>query len=142
MFSNECMPRAAALLILLASLVFPVHAEIALIVHPSNDAVMDKALVKKIYMGRSRNFANGRKAEPVDLESGEVKDYFLDAYLQKDQGMVDAYWARMIFSGTALPPKVLKTQQEVLDFVASHPEGIGYVDGSLVNGSVKAVVLK
>ena len=53
---------------------------------------------------------------------------------------LNAYWARLRFSGEVLPPMTLPDSQLVLDAVSRTRGGIGYVDAALVDGSVKVVL--
>jgi len=47
-------------LVLSACLLYPLaHAEVAVIVHPSNAAAMDADFVNKLYLGREKSFPGG-----------------------------------------------------------------------------------
>ena len=118
------------------------RAEVVVIVHPSNDAVVDKATLKKIFMGRTKTFPDGSSARPVDLEGGETRKAFLAQYLQKNQGSLDSYWARMIFTGGGTPPKAYATEDDVRTLVANNRDAIGYIDSSRVDDSVKVLQIR
>ncbi len=116
-------------------------SDVVVIVHPANDAIIDKASVKKIFMGRTKTFSNGEKAIPVEIESGEIRKIFLKQYLQKDQSAIDSYWSRMIFTGGGSPPKTYQTEDDIKKLVANNPNAIGYIDSSIVDKSVKVIKL-
>jgi hypothetical protein len=48
-----------------------------------------------------------------------------------------ALWAQMIFSGKALPPKVLGSDDDVKKAVAGAKGGVGYIKAGAVDGTVK-----
>jgi ABC-type phosphate transport system substrate-binding protein len=114
-------------------------AEVVIIVNPAKNVEIDKATIKKIFMGRAKSFADGSKAVPVDLDGGEVKKTFLKDYLQKDQSAVDSYWSRMIFTGAATPPRSFANAKELRAYVSSDVNAIGYIDSQFVDASVKVV---
>jgi len=51
-----------------------------------------------------------------------------------------AYWSKMIFSGKAAPPAVFDNDAAVKSWVASNTDGIGYIDSSQVDVSVKVIL--
>jgi len=117
-------------------------ADMVVIVHPSNNSEITKAQVKKIFLGRSTTFNNGEKAIAIETEGGKTKEQFLKQVIRKDKSAVESYWARMLFTGKATPPKQYSTEEEVKKLVASNPNTIGYIDSLLVDDSVKAISLK
>lgn len=114
-------------------------AEVAIIVHPSNDSTLDKSTIKKIFMGKVRKFPNGNRATPIALEEGATRDKFLSTVLRRSEGSLQAYWSRMMFSGKATPPKAYKRDEDIKSLVAKNNNYIGYIDSSLVDDSVKVV---
>ena len=50
-----------------------------------------------------------------------------------------AVWARVIFTGKGLPPKVFDPDAEVKKVVSSNKNAIGYIRASSVDSSVKVV---
>lgn len=132
--------------LLLALLLFAVialgksaYAEVVVIVHPSNSVSLDQTVIKKIFMGKTKTFPDGKKAVPVDIEAGDMKKLFLKQYLQKDQSAIDSYWSRMLFTGAGTPPKAYQTQGDIKRLVANNPNTIGYIDSSQVDSTVKVV---
>jgi len=59
--------------------------------------------------------------------------------LDKTLAEVNAYWARLVFSGKTAAPEELASQREILDRVARDPNAIGYVDRRNLNAHVKVV---
>lgn len=114
-------------------------AEIAVIVHPSNANELDKNVITRIYTGKAKSFPNGEQAVPVNQADGNTTDAFNKSVLNKSTSQLRAYWSKLIFTGKGAPPKVVDSEAEILQLVATNPNIIGYVDAGSVDGSVKVV---
>jgi hypothetical protein len=66
-------------------------------------------------MGRKRAFANGLKAKAFDFS--ELREPFYSLLTHRSIQQIDAYWARIIFSGQGMPPVKLSSAQLVLSAV-------------------------
>ena len=128
----------AALLTLSASIL----AETAIVVHPSmRDTDVKKGDVAKIFLGKSNKLPSGNKVIPIDQdEDSQTRVIFYEEVTDKNPSQLTAYWARLIFSGKAQPPKSVLDDDEVMEMVANNPNIIGYVDKSYVNKSVKVIL--
>ena len=101
--------------------------EIGIIAHHNNsinDITQEDAV--NIFMGRYRQFADGKAAKPIDNES--VKPKFYLSLVNKTSAEIKAYWARLIFAGHTLPPENAKDTDAVIDRVLKDPQAISYVD--------------
>jgi ABC-type phosphate transport system substrate-binding protein len=115
-------------------------AEVAVVVHPSNNAALNAEEISKLYLGRSKSFPDGKAAIPLaQAESSGSTAVFNEKVLNKTGSQIKAYWSKLVFTGKGTPPKELATDQEVIDLVSQNPSVIGYVDKSAVNASVKVV---
>jgi len=116
-------------------------AEAVVIVHPGNASVsLSKSEVKKLFLVKKDTFADGTKATPIDHPpSGAFRDAFYKSVTNKNKAKMKAYWSKMIFSGKALPPEVKDNDAAVKSWIASNPSGIGYIDSSQVDDTVKVV---
>ncbi len=129
----------AALALLLS---VPAQAEIAVIANAGNpEASLTAKQVKKIFLGKKNAFPGGAAAKPVDQAAGSaVRDAFYQKVAKKNADKMKTYWTQMVFSGKASPPEVVGDDAAVKAWVASHKDGIGYVDKSAVDGSVKVLL--
>ena len=118
------------------------HAEIVVIAHPGNSATqisLDTA--REIYLGRMTTLPSGGKVVAVDQKDGAPsKDEFQEKVLKMNAGQVKAHWSKLIFSGQGVPPSVVGGSVEVRSWVASNPNGIGYIDKKAADGSVKVLL--
>lgn len=118
------------------------EAALAIIAHPSNSiSGISADDAQRIFLGRTGEFANGRRAMPVDQTAGASRTKFLKSVIQKDEGELKAYWSKLMFSGKGQPPREIGDDAAVKAWVASNPDAIGYVDGKFVDGSVKVLLI-
>lgn len=83
----------------------------------------------------------GGKLAPVDLAKGSsVRDAFSKAVHGRPAAAVATYWQQQIFAGKDVPPPEKGSDADVLAFVKSTPNGIGYVAASTTLGAGLKVV--
>lgn len=134
------MKKISALLILCSFMSFNALAEISVVVHPSNAASLDQSVISRIFLGKLKSFPGGEQAVPINqAESSATTDSFNKSVLKKSGSQLKAYWSKLVFTGKGTPPKVMASDQEVIDLVKSNPNIIGYVDSSAVTGDVKVI---
>lgn len=137
--------RRRLLMLLLACVawVSPLLARADLVVVVSADSGITRLTrdeVVNIFLGRYRRLSNGATAIPLDI-GGDTpeREAFYRQLVGKSLPEINAYWARLVFSGRTTPPEELSSQREVLARVARDPVAIGYVDRSNLNSKVKVV---
>ena len=106
-------------------------------------AVAPRDEIARIFLKKNATFSDGHPAMPIDLDEGSaVRKAFSREILGKDVAAVLAYWQEMIFSGRGTPPAQRTSDSDVLDFVRSNPNGIGYVSAGVdVGKGVKVVAI-
>lgn len=114
------------------------QAEMVVIVNPDSgvEFLNDNDLIN-IYMGHYQKLPSGITAFPVDLTS--ERESFYSELVNKTLPEINSYWARLVFSGRASPPRQVRDPAEMVDIVGSNRGAIGYVDRALVNDSVTIV---
>lgn len=129
--------RLFALLFAAAS----VQAEVAVIVHPKNalDALTPQQ-VQDIFLGRARTFPNDRYALPID-QASTLRTDFYRRLTQRSIEQINAYWARIVFTGQASPPLQVPDDAAVLKTVRENEGAIGYIDREHVDASVRVVLV-
>jgi len=128
-------------LILMLSVVHSVNAELVVICNKDLDIEgITKKQIIDIYMGRYSILADGHKLTPLDQDAdSHAKKQFYAKLVDKDISEINAYWARLLFSGRAMPPRTVKTEREVIDIVSKDSSVIGYVDASVLTDKVKVI---
>ena len=126
---------AASLLISVA------QADVVVVVHPSNSQNLSADDIQRLFLGKLKSFPGGGEANPVNLREGQpAREQFNQQFLNKSESQLKAYWSQLVFTGKGTPPKELDNDDAVKAHVASNPSGIGYIDASKVDGSVKVVL--
>lgn len=132
------MRRLIAFLLLSAS---AAQAEVAVIVHAKNAiAVPSPRQVQDIFLGRTRTFADGRFALPID-QSSSLRAEFYQTLTARPLEQINAYWARLMFTGQSSPPPQLPDDGAVLKMVRENEGAIGYVDSAQVDKTVRLLLL-
>lgn len=132
------MARLTLLLLLLMP-VMGLGSDLVVVANPKSGAErLSREQVVNIFLGRFRQFPSGLTAEPLDLPEAE-RARFYRKLVGKELAEINAYWARLIFSGRTLPPEPLKSEAAVVYRVASSPGAIGYVSRAAVDTRVRIV---
>lgn len=114
------------------------RAELVVIVNTESGVnSLDSSDLVNIFMGRYQKFPSGVTAFPVDLQG--ARDTFYKTLVDKTLPEVNSYWARLVFSGRASPPRQVLDAAEVVEIVRSNRGAIGYVDRELVGNYVTVV---
>ncbi len=119
------------------------QAALAIIAHPSNNlAGITADQAAQLFLGKTGEFANGRRAVPVDQAAGSaMRAKFYKSVIRKDEGELKTYWAKLLFTGKGQPPREVGDDAAIKAHVAANPEAIGYIDGKFVDGSVKVLLI-
>lgn len=128
-------------LCLLAALVSNAHAELVLVANPhSGIERLTQDEVINIYLGRYRRLASGVVAEPIDQPVDvEARTRFYRRLVNKSLAEINAYWARLVFSGKTRPPQVVESVDSMLRLVATQPGALAYVERAQADARVKIV---
>ena len=108
--------------------------------NPVSSITRDQA--SKLFLKKTPTWDNGRgEVVPVDQPEGSaVREAFTKAVLRKSVSAVKSYWQQQIFSGRGVPPTEKASDSEVINYVRSNPNAIGYVSPSAVSGGGVKVV--
>lgn len=97
--------------------------------------------VINIFMGRYRHLPGGLAALPADLPASHpAKARFYRLLVDKDLADIDAYWARLVFSGKTSPPRPLENANQLLDWIIRTTGAVAYLDRKQVDGRVRVVL--
>jgi hypothetical protein len=94
-----------------------------------------------IFMGRYRKLPSGIVAFPIDIgDRTPEREQFYQQLVHKSLAEVDAYWARLVFSGQTSPPLQVPDGKTAVQLVAGNRAAIAYVSRSAVDNRVKVVL--
>jgi ABC-type phosphate transport system substrate-binding protein len=115
-------------------------AEIAVVVHPSNNNTLSNTDISRLFLGKKKVFPDGATALPISqTETSEIAETFAKAALSKSPSQLKAYWSKQIFTGKGTPPDQMESDTQVKEVVAKNPSAIGFIDSAAVDSSVKVV---
>ncbi len=111
---------------------------LVVIAHPeSGVAQLSRTQVIQYYTGRSKSMPDGEPVTMIDVEPARAR--FYQALLGRDVAEIDAYWARLKFSGQTLPPMLVLNDEAALDRVARQRNAIAYINENNVDKRVRVV---
>lgn len=119
------------------------YADLVVVANPKSGIErLTQDEVINIYLGRYRRLATGIVAEPVDLAGEhELKVRFYRRLVGKTLAEINAYWARLIFSGRTRPPLAVSSVEAALRHVAANPEALAYADKNQAQGDRRVVIV-
>lgn len=84
--------------------------------------------VMSLFLGRSRYLPDGDRVTALDhpIES-ETRASFYRALTGKNISDIDAYWARLKYSGRASPPLPVQTSEEIIEILSQESGVIAYL---------------
>lgn len=139
-FTMQKMSLAALLMTSAWSL--PGQASIAVVVNPSSGASsITQSDAERLFLGKDKNLAGAGAVVPMDqAEGSKARAEFLQKVLNKNESQLKAYWSQLIFTGKGTPPAAVADDAAVKSWLASHANGISYIDSKAVDGSVKVLL--
>jgi ABC-type phosphate transport system substrate-binding protein len=115
-------------------------ADIAIIANLQNSQHQLSALqVQDIFMGRTRSFPNGQFAITFDQQA--LRNDFYQKLTGRPIAQINAYWARLMFSGQTSPPTKLADDQSIIKVVQENAGAIGYIDSKNVDAQSVRILL-
>lgn len=135
--------RRFALPALLSLICAGALAEVAVVVDARSGVErLSQDEVINIFLGRHRRLPTGIAAMPVDQpQASPLRGEFYRKLVNKDLTQINAYWARLFFSGKTSPPLQARSPAEALAQVLADPGGIGYVDAAQVDARLRVVLI-
>ncbi len=125
------------LILLLAALASPANADgpacemrsFRLVTNAVNAARRESAgRVSAMFLRQIREWPDGTRILPVDLPAdSKVRDDFSRAVHGRPAVAIHNQWLQSIFSGRGAPPTQVKTEEDVVAYVAKNKGAIGYI---------------
>lgn len=109
-------------------------ADLVVIANPAVGA-LTKDQVADLFLGKNQSLV------PYDMaEASPLYAEFYKKATGRDPAQVKSTWSRIVFSGKGQAPKQLPDSSAVKKAVAADPKGVGYIEKSAVDGTVKTVL--
>lgn len=124
--------------------IFLFSSNLAVIINVNNKLEnIDVSELKNLYL-KKIVYINNIKLIPIDNKS--IRDRFNRLVIKRDSRRINAYWAKLIFSGGYQPPVSLIDDKEIIStiddketikLISSSKNAIGYILESSLNKRVK-----
>lgn len=116
----------------------------AVVVNEANPvASLSADEVSKMFLKKTRSWPGGGAVAPVELNrASPVREAFSQAVHGRGAAAIESHWQQQIFAGKDVPPAEKPNDAEVIAFVKSNPNAIGYVSSGAATSGVKVVSLK
>lgn len=96
--------------------------------------------LSKMFLKRSTRWSDDSPVKAVDQPGGApVREAFSQAVHGRSAKAIVAHWQQQIFSGRAVPPPELASDELVTSYVSTNPGAIGYVSSGANVRDVKVV---
>ena len=116
-------------------------AELVVAVRSDSEiGTLSKNEVIDIFLGRFRQLPSGQRAEPLDqAKQSPERQVFYHALINKTAAEIDAYWARLLFTGRVTPPRSMDTQEHLVEELLRNTRAIGYLDRTKIDRRLRIV---
>jgi len=133
---------AACLLLLPLSAAAEPPSAYTVVVNSANPtASITAERLAAIFLKDVPNWADGTAAMPVDQSAvATARESFSQDVFGQSSIVIQSYWVHEMRAGRKSPPTVVKSDDEVLAFVAENAGAVGYVAaGTRLRGKVKVL---
>jgi hypothetical protein len=115
--------------------------DVKIIANPSvSEQSISSEDIKNIFL-QTKNSLGSAHVLPVLHKAGPLEESFCQKYVGKSDGALQTYYRSLVFTGRAMMPKALDTDEEIVDYVAKTKGAIGFVSSTTkVEGVVTLTV--
>ena len=99
---------------------------------------IDRDTVASIYLGKKTKW-NGHAICVGMLREGATHETFVKDVVRTTPQKLRRLWKKVVFAGRGRPPKIFKTEEELIQFVASNAGAVGYANPSASSKGVKVI---
>lgn len=133
--------RVLSLLLLCALFAGRAAADVVVVVNSASGvASLTRDEVINIFLGRFRQLPSGAPAAPLDLPAEHPdRVQFYRLLVHKEPSEIRSYWARLVFSGRTLPPRMAASEDDLVTQVAGNRQAVGYLSAAPNNAGLRVV---
>jgi len=119
------------------------HAEPVLITRPDSGIVaISPGQVQRLWLGE-RTSLGGIPVAIIDLnEAHPLRLQFYLEFIGYSNRQIKSHWARRVFRGEGFPPRMLASEQAVLEWVSEASNRLGYIDSANLSEVVKRITVR
>ncbi len=118
------------------------QADVLVIVNSQVTANADAEALKRLFLGKSGSLDDGTRLIPVYLPDNHPQREELGTrLLRKTPSQLEVHWSKLQFTGKGERPRILASEQEMIEFVEKNKTAIGYVSPQALSPAAKVRVL-
>lgn len=119
-------------------------ADFRVVVHPDSPLdTLSADELSRMFLKRSTRWSDDTPVRPVNQPGhAPVREAFSRAVHGRSAKAIVAHWQQQIFSGRAVPPLELSSDEFVTSYVSENPGAIGYVSPGASMRNVKVVQVR
>jgi TonB family protein len=130
-----------AAVVLFAS-VHALASNVTIIANPSvKGEEIPASEIKSVFLGERHSLRDGTHVEPVLSKGGPAHEAFLKDYLATNDDALQNYYRSLVFTGKGSMPKALRSDAEVVAYVAKTRGAIGYVSSTATLDGVRTLAV-
>lgn len=88
---------------------------------------ISKEQLSALYLGRNREVGSTYINQVLD-RSGDLRQRFFLQVTKMQESQINAYWAKLKFSGRQRAPELILTEQDLIAKLEDNPFSIGYTE--------------
>ena len=117
-------------------------AEILIIANKASKiSQLNNTQAQKLWLGEIHKLPGVGRIKVLDqLSKSEIKEEFYEKVIEKSLSELKVHWAKIIFTGKAVPPKTLSSDKKVIELVSKNKNMLGYIDSKDVTDDVKVLM--
>lgn len=127
--------------ILLMSPIYALAQNNFVVVVPKESKIkkLSKNYISKLFLSKIKSYSNGEKAIPIEISDKESRENFYKIMTNKNEKQLLKYWAKMVFTGRGIPPKKVKKESDILDFLKNNKNAITYIQKKYLHKDLRIV---
>ena len=138
----KCLVLSLSIFIHTISLSMPAHAKVWVVSHAKQSAQLNINTIRSIFSLRQKHWPDGQMIELVVMDNNAPlhKQFCLDT-LNLFPYQLSRIWERQIYTGTAVAPTVVSSEQAMLESIKNNPNAIGYASQEVNNEALHSFVV-
>lgn len=118
-------------------------AETIIICNPGvQETEIPQKALQKIFLGKTTKWSDNSRINIVVLKDPDQHKLFLKHYIHRTYSQWKSHWKKMVFTGKGVSPRQFDDTGAYLEYIASTPGALGYIDAGLANETVKSLNVK
>ncbi|MFH1216172.1 MAG: hypothetical protein V1706_06700 [Pseudomonadota bacterium] len=117
-------------------------AEFVLIVNTNNPIdSLSRRSTELIFLGKKTRWLSGFPVHVAVNNEKDTYDAFCREILNKTPGQYLIYRKKMLFTGSGIPPQVMESDDEMINFVSGSRLAIGFIKTESLDSRVKKLTI-